>query len=228
MAGVEGESETRVWRFIHRGRIDGLAAYAPNVARKSRIEVPGGMFHIATRSVYEKFAFGGVGDRSDFLDILSSVIELCGWRLKSYCLMGTHYHLVTQTPAANLSVGMQLLNGRYAQRFNRRHSRRGHLFGERFYSVLIESDSHLFAALRYVARNPVEAGLCAAPADWRWSSFRAIAGVGTAPRFLDVDGVLGLFGVGRHAARAQFARLVENPRAEDLAQEYELVRLDGV
>jgi REP-associated tyrosine transposase len=196
--------------------------------RKYRIEVPGGYFHIATRSVYEKFAFGGVGDRTDFLDILNSVIESCGWLLKSYCLLGTHYHLILQTPAANLSVGMQMLNGRYAQRFNWRHGRRGHLFGERFYSVLIESDEHLFNALRYVARNPVEAGLCGAPADWRWSSFRATAGLAAAPRFLDVDGVLALFGVGRHAARAQFARLVEDSRLEDMSDEFPLVRIAGV
>jgi REP-associated tyrosine transposase len=196
--------------------------------RKYRIEVPGGYFHIATRSVYEKFAFGGVGDRTDFLDILNSVIESCGWLLKSYCLLGTHYHLILQTPAANLSVGMQMLNGRYAQRFNWRHGRRGHLFGERFYSVLIESDEHLFNALRYVARNPIEAGLCGAPADWRWSSFRATAGLAAAPRFLDVDGVLALFGVGRHAARAQFARLVEDSRLEDMSDEFPLVRIAGV
>jgi REP-associated tyrosine transposase len=196
--------------------------------RKYRIEVPGGYFHIATRSVYEKFAFGGVDDRTDFLDILNSVIESCGWLLKSYCLLGTHYHLILQTPAANLSVGMQMLNGRYAQRFNWRHGRRGHLFGERFYSVLIESDEHLFNALRYVARNPIEAGLCGAPADWRWSSFRATAGLAAAPRFLDVDGLLALFGVGRHAARAQFARLVEDSRLEDMSDEFPLVRIAGV
>lgn len=199
-----------------------------NVPRRYRAEVPGGIFHIATRSVHERFAFGNVPDRLDFLEVLSRVIELCGWRCKSYCLMGTHYHLVVQTPAANLSSGMQLLNGRYAQRFNGRHRRRGHLFGERFYSVLVESDSHLLAALRYVARNPVEAGLCATPADWRWSSFRATAGLVAGPGFLDIDGVLGLFGIRLHAARTQFIRLVEASLPEDLSTKVALVRMDGV
>jgi REP element-mobilizing transposase RayT len=155
-------------------------------------------------------------------------VETYDWLCKSYCLMGTHYHLVVQTPDANLSEGMQLLNGRYAQRFNGRHGRRGHLFGERFYSVHVESDSHLFAALRYVARNPVEAGLCAAPEGWRWSSFRATAGLEPAPRFLDLDGVLGLFGVRRQAARAGFVRLVEDPYWQDVADAAELVRMYGV
>jgi REP element-mobilizing transposase RayT len=178
--------------------------------------------------VDERFAFGSQADRSDFLEILASVIELCGWRCMSYCLMGSHYHLVVQTPAANLSVGMQLLNGRYAQRFNWRHGRRGHLFGGRFYSVLVESETHLLAALRYVARNPVEAGLCAHAADWRWSSFRATAGLEWGPRFLDVDGVLDLFGVRRHAAQAQFARFVEGHLPEDPSEKTVLARIDGV
>jgi hypothetical protein len=123
---------------------------------------------------------------------------------------------------------MQLLNGRYAQRFNWRHARRGHLFGGRFYSVLVESETHLLAALRYVARNPVEAGLCEHAADWRWSSFRATAGLESGPRFLDVKGVLDLFGVGRDAARAQFARLVEGDRPDEPSEGVVLARIDGV
>ncbi len=205
-----------------------IATYAAEVPRKHRVEVPGGMFHLATRSVHERFSFANTGDRSDFLDVLSTVIETCSWRCMSYCLMGTHYHLILQTPEPNLSSGMKLLNGKYAQRFNRRHGRRGHLFGGRFYSVSIETESHLLAALRYVARNPVEAGLCAAPADWRWSSFRATLGLERAPRFLDIDRVLGLFDVRVQAARAQFARLVEDSRFQEASDGAELVRMDGV
>jgi hypothetical protein len=97
--------------------------------------------------------------------------------------MGTHYHLIVQTPRVNLAAGMQMLNGRYAQRFNWRYRRRGHLFGGRFMSVHIQDETHLMAAHRYVARNPVRAGLCAAPADWRWSSYRALVGTELPPIF---------------------------------------------
>ncbi|CAN5130485.1 hypothetical protein BH18ACT12_BH18ACT12_11650 [soil metagenome] len=178
--------------------------------------------------MFERFAFDNVADRWDFIGILARVIELCDWRCKSYCLMGSHYHLIIQTPVPNLSVGMQLLNGRYAQNFNGRHRRHGHLFGGRFYSALIESDSHMFAALRYVARNPVEAGLCATASEWRWSSFRATAGLEPALRLLDVDGVLSLFSSSRHAARAQFVRLVEGSAGRSLPHAAELIRIDGV
>jgi putative transposase len=196
--------------------------------RKYRIQEPGGVFHIATRSVFETFAFRTPDDRLDFLWIFNAVVETFSWLCKSYCLMGNHYHLIVQTPEPNLSEGMQTLNGKYAQRFNRRHGRRGHLFGERFYSVQLETDSHLLAALRYVARNPVEAGMCAAPLDWRWSSCRATAGLESAPGFLDLDGVLGLFGVRRQAARAGFVRLVEDSAWWNGADEAVLVEMDGV
>jgi putative transposase len=196
--------------------------------RACREEVPGGIFHIATRSVFERMAFENVDDREDFLRVLGKVVELCDWRCKSYCLMGTHYHLIVETPKPNLSVGMQFLNSRYAQRFNLRHGRRGHLFGERFYSLLIETDRHLLAALRYVARNPVEAGLCEQPADWRWSSFRSLVGLEPALRLLDVDGVLELFSTRKPIARSHLVELVEAMHGIDLSDTLELAGLDRV
>ncbi len=141
-------------KFSPRGWGGRCPAYAVRVPRPYRFEVPGGIFHVATRSVHEKHSFGDVDDRKDFLEILGTVVDVCGWLCKSYCLMGSHYHLIIQAPVPNLSGGMQLLNGKYAQRFNWRDGRRGHLFGGRFYSVLIETDAHLFAALRYVGSTP--------------------------------------------------------------------------
>ena len=211
-------------KFSPRGWGGRCPAYAVRVPRPYRFEVPGGIFHVATRSVHEKQSFGGVDDRTGFLDILGTVVDACGWLCKSYCLMGSHYHLIIQTPVPNLSGGMQLLNGKYAQRFNWRDGRRGHLFGGRFYSVLIETDAHLFAALRYVALNPVKAGLCETPAGWRWSSFRSTAGLAPAPRFLDCAGVLALFGTGR-AGRREFRRFVESVPTEE---EFQLIQMDGI
>jgi putative transposase len=196
--------------------------------RPCREEVPDGIFHIATRSVFERVAFDGVDDREDFIRILANVVERCRWLCKSYCLMGTHYHLIVQTPKPNLSAGMQLLNSRYAQRFNRRHARRGHLFSERFYSVLVETERHLAAVLRYVARNPVEGGLCARPSDWRWSSYRSLIGKEPALRLLDVDGVLELFSPQLHVARSYFAAFVEDPSGLDASDEVFLAGPDGV
>jgi putative transposase len=198
------------------------------MARPYRIEEPGGIFHIATRSVDERHAFGTIEDRWSFLGVLNDVVGECGWLCKSYCLMGSHYHLIVETPRPNLSLGMQRLNGTYAQRFNGRHARRGHLFGSRFLSVLTHSEQHLLGALRYVARNPVEAGLCARPADWRWSSYRPTIGLEPALRLLDVDGLLGLFGARQHVARAEFAWLVEGPEPLILSDQAKVARVDRV
>jgi putative transposase len=91
----------------------------------------------------------------------------------AYCLMTTHYHLVVATPTPDLSRGMHYLNGLYAQRFNGRWDRFGHLFAERFWSRLIESEEYLGAACNYVFENPVRAGLCESASQWRWSGGRA-------------------------------------------------------
>jgi putative transposase len=176
--------------------------------RPPRIEVEDGIFHIATRAVDEAFAYRETMDRLDFLDFLWTTVGTYEWRCQSYCLMGTHYHLIVQTPNTNLSPGMQMLNGRYAQRLNWRHRRRGHLFGARFMSVLIKNETHLMAAHRYVARNPVRAGICADPGDWRWSSYRSLIGVELPPIFLDVHGALAAFGGFGRAAEVVFARTV--------------------
>lgn len=88
--------------------------------------------------------------------------------------MTNHFHLVVQTPTESLSAGMHQLNGGYAKKFNERHQLDGHLFDARFRSTPVESDDHLEDVLRYVALNPVRAGLCDHPSDWPWSSFRGV------------------------------------------------------
>jgi hypothetical protein len=103
---------------------------------------------------------------------------------------------------------MQELNGRYAQLFNSWHGFDGHLFQGRFYSSPAETDGHLLELVRYVSLNPVRAGVCSDPADWRWSSYPALAGYVRSPRFLAAAKVLGLFAPGRRAAQGAFRRFV--------------------
>ena len=81
--------------------------------------------------------------------------------------MPNHYHLVVQR-----------LNSRYAQAFNHRHDASGHLFQGRFHSVLVGHERHLLELARYLALNPVRAGLCDRPGEWRWSSYREIFDAG--------------------------------------------------
>ena len=94
---------------------------------------------------------------------------------------------------------MRRLCGSYAQWFNWKYSRRGHLFARRFMSQHIVDEAHLLEVHRYVALNPVRAGLCREPAQWPWGSYRAICGHEGPAEFLDVAAVHGLFSL-RHAA----------------------------
>jgi REP element-mobilizing transposase RayT len=89
--------------------------------------------------------------------------------------MTNHFHLVIQTPTESLAMGMQRLNGVYARRFNARHSLQGHLFERRYVARFIDDEEQLEATVRYVARNPVRAGLCQSPADWQWCNFYGAA-----------------------------------------------------
>ena len=90
--------------------------------------------------------------------------------------MGTHYHLVIECTLPDLCDGLHRLNGVYAQRFNRRYGRRGHLFGDRYAGWLVRDDEHLTETIVYVLENPVRAGLCHHASDWPWSGPRHLVG----------------------------------------------------
>jgi len=122
--------------------------------------------------------------------------------------MPNHYHLLIEITAPDLSSGMRELNGGYAQLFNHWHGLDGHLFQGRFGSILVETDRHLLELARYISLNPVRAGLCADPADWRWSSYPSLAGHRRCPSFLAERRVLDLFGQDRRAARSAFRGFV--------------------
>jgi len=110
-------------------------------------------------------------DRLCWIGLRNDVLRRFDWRLREYCLMTNHFHLLFETTAPNLALGMHRLNHKYALYFNERHGFEGHLFGKRYWSRLIEAEEHLAATIAYIAFNPVKSGLCAVPWEWRWSSF---------------------------------------------------------
>jgi putative transposase len=144
--------------------------------RPPRLETPGGVYHVTARGNRRQAIFGDDVDRRRFLDLFDVALRRHRWRHRAYCLMSNHYHLLIETPEPTLSTGMHYLNGVYARRFNERHAVDGHLFDARFGSKLIETEAHFGEVLRYVAFNPVRAGLCAHPAEWPWSSWAGVDG----------------------------------------------------
>ncbi|MFZ5761136.1 MAG: transposase [Thermodesulfobacteriota bacterium] len=178
------------------------------MARPLRIEYPGAVYHITSRGNARQDIFIDDGDRQGFLTILAGVVDRCNWLCHGYCLMGNHYHLLLETPEANLSLGMRQLNGVYTQRFNRRHDRVGHLLQGRYKALLVEKNGHLLELCRYIVLNPVRAGLVAEPSVWPWSSYLATAGLVAAPEFLRTQWVLSQFGRTKKVARARYVRFV--------------------
>ena len=133
-------------------------------------------------------------DYLTFLHWLEQTVTRQGWLCHAFCLMSNHYHLLLETFGPDLGAGMLLLNGSYARYFNNRHGAVGHVFQGRYRAESVTRDGHLLETCRYIALNPVRAGLAARPFDWRWSSYRATAALGRRPPFLFVDLVRELFG----------------------------------
>jgi REP element-mobilizing transposase RayT len=164
------------------------------VARPLRIEFPGALYHVTSRGNDRAPVFLVDSDRRQFLETLGEVVGRCGWRCHAYCLMTNHYHLLVETPRANLSAGMRHVNGLYTQRFNRRHERVGHVFQGRFHAVLVERETHFLELARYVVLNPVRAGLVRRAEDYRWSSLRASLGFEPIPSWLTPGELVRHFG----------------------------------
>jgi putative transposase len=178
------------------------------MGRQPRVEYAGALHHVMSRGNDGIPTFRDDEDRELFLDLLAEEISRSRWILHEYCLMTNHFHLAIETPECTLSTGMHRLLGRYAQRFNRKHGRRGHLFQERFKNILVESESYGLVLSPYIVLNPVKAGMVALPEEWKWSSYQARAGMIHCPEWLTIDPLLSQFGADRASQQAAWRTFV--------------------
>ena len=176
--------------------------------RLARTEYPGATYHVFARGHDRRKMFLDDSDHFSFLSRLERIASRHHWNVPVYCLMGNHYHLVVETPDGNLTVGMRDLNSSYCQRFNQRHERQGPLLQGRYGAIVVEDDAYFLGLARYVLRNPVRAGLCGRPDDWRWSSYAGTVVPGRAPAFANPSELLALFDCDPDAARRSFAEFV--------------------
>jgi REP element-mobilizing transposase RayT len=163
------------------------------MARPLRGTIFAGIYHVTRRSAGPIPMFRDDVDRTDFCNRLERTIARFEWKLHAFVLMTTHYHLLPEVDEDRLQPGMHALNGGYGRQFNLRHGRSGHLKGSPYGSRLVETDDHLLSCVRYIARNPVEAGLCEHPAEWVWGSYRGCAGYDDGFPFVTNDFVLSCF-----------------------------------
>lgn len=145
------------------------------MSRRPRLAAPATTYHVIMRINNGEYQ---IRDRQDFTDLLGVIaLYKAKYRFKlfGYCIMNSHAHLIVQTPddeKASISKIMHGITWRYAVKYNQRHGRKGHLFGERFRSPIVEADSYGVSLLRYIAQNPVRAKMTKRARDWEWSSYR--------------------------------------------------------
>jgi REP element-mobilizing transposase RayT len=176
------------------------------MARPLRIAYPGAFYHVLNRGLEQRVVFRDGGDYASFLEVIELLHPSFGFRVHSYCLMPTHYHLFLETPQGNLSRVMQQLNSRYTQRFNRRHGRNGPLFQGRYRALLVDKHTYALAVTRYIHLNPVTARLVRRPEEYPWSSYGAILGRRAPAPFQEIQWLLGQCARNRREARRAFHR----------------------
>lgn len=185
------------------------------MARPLRIEYAGAVYHVTSRGNARQPIFRDDRDRERLLRTLEQVVDRYHWLCHAYCLMNNHYHLVVETPEANLTKGMRQLNGVYTQSYNRRHRRSGHLFQGRYAAILIQKESHMLEVCRYVVLNPIRARLVGRPEQWKWSSYSGTAGLGKPHSCLTCDWIVGQFGKQRLTAEERYRDFVKAGRGAE-------------
>jgi putative transposase len=201
------------------------------MARKLRIQYPGAIYHCMSRGNHRADVFKTDKDREHFLDTLAEACAKTDWQIHAWCLMPTHFHLVLETPKANLVEGMKWLLGTYTSRFNRRHRLFGHLFSGRYKALFVDGsgNGYLKTVCDYVHLNPVRAGLLRpgeSLGEYRWSSLGEYFKAPRARhRWMRVDRLLGEWGIPKdsEAGREEFEQRMEARRGAEDGPEFKPV-----
>ena len=185
------------------------------MARPLRLEFPGALYHVTSRGNARDDIYLSDEDRVAWLATLGQVCARFNWVCHAYCQMTDHYHIVIETPDANLSQGMRQLNGVYTQLFNRTHSRAGPIFQGRFKAILVDKENYLLDLARYVVLNPLRVKMVRQLERWPWSSYRATCGQAPQPDWLRTDFILSQFARQRARARVKYIAFVDEGKGLD-------------
>ena len=186
------------------------------MARPIRLEFPNALYHVMSRGNGGENIFIEDADKLAFLGLFEELQARYDVICYAYCLMDNHYHLLIETPKANLSQVMRGLNGRYTKYFNKTFQRMGHVFQGRYKAIIVQKDSYLLELSRYIVLNPVRAGLINNPENYTWSSYCASIGQCVCPEWLFADNLLAAF----HNQREEAIRLYQEYVSQGIGQPF--------
>lgn len=195
------------------------------MSRPLRIEYPGAWYHVMNRGRRAEDVFLDKEDYEGFLELLKESSEMWNVRIAAYCLMSNHYHMLIQTPDANLSRFMRHVNGVYTQRFNWFHGCDGHLFRGRFKSILVDKDAYLLQLVRYIHRNPLEAAIVDNLDTYKWSSHKGYISRAKKWDWLSKDFVLSMLTKDKRQQRRAYRQFIAKGNTEEMVQVFAGKRL---
>ena len=188
------------------------------MARPLRIEYPDAWYHVMNRGRRGEHIFSDDQDYIMFTALLKETAEMWNVRIAAYCLMPNHYHMLIQTPDANISRSMRHLNGVYTQRYNSRHKCDGQLFRGRYKSILVDTGSYLLQAVRYIHRNPLRAGLVNRLDAYKWSSHKGYLSIADKWGWLHKNYILSLLSKNRKDWLRHYRKWVSVADEDEVSQ----------
>ena len=182
--------------------------------RRPRIHAPGGFYHVTLRGNHRRAIFVEEGDQRLLSVIVSRAITNFDARVHAYCWMSNHIHLLLQAGAEPISSPMRNIAAEFARAMQAKLATTGHFFERRYHATLVDSDSYLLQLIRYIHRNPVEAGVVSHVGAYPWSSHHVYVGV-RSESWVTVDFGLGMFAAQRGTAIDAYRRFLEAPCESD-------------
>lgn len=187
------------------------------MARPPRLTYPGAIHHAMARSNDQRLLFTDDDDRRAFLDRMAVVREMFEVDWQMFVLMNTHFHSKVKTPHGNISQAMQYLLSKFAQWWNRRRDRRGHLLDARYKAPIVEEGHYALHVVRYIALNPVKAKYVAHASEWPWSSHRGLAGIEAPADFLEINWLRDVFdGLTLRDCQRQYRHYVDETESDPI------------
>ena len=189
------------------------------MARKPRIHFPGAFYHVIVRGNGGQDIFRGDDDYRLYLRFLKEYKERYHFNLYAYALMTNHAHLLMEIGDVPLARIMQVIQFRYAKRFNFRYGKEGHLFQGRYKAILCDKDKYFLELSAYIHLNPVRGGLVKDPLQFPWSSYQAYMG-SKKEDLIDVEFLLRIFGDRKNQAKKSYERFVRARIKDERANEF--------